>query len=70
MPMLQIRCADAGTVCPGVVQAFTREELHRQLANHLNREHRVRTPTQTIMHYMAGLAETVEEPAPAGKEKR
>ena len=68
--MLQIRCADAGTVCPALVEAFTREELHRQLADHLNRVHGVRTPTRTIMSYMTGLARTVEQPAPAGTGKR
>jgi predicted small metal-binding protein len=68
--MLQIRCADAGTICPGVVSALTREELHRQLADHLSREHGVRTPTRTIMNYMTGLARTVEEPALAGTGKR
>ena len=64
--MLQIRCADAGTVCPGLVQALTREELHRQMAAHLSREHHVRRPTRTIMNYMTGLARTVEAPPPAG----
>ena len=68
--MLAVRCADAGTACPAILQAFTPEELRKQVADHLNREHRVRTPTQTIMNYMTGLARTVEEPAPAEKGKR
>ena len=64
--MLQIRCADGGTVCPAVVQALTPEELHRQMAVHLSREHHVRRPTRTIMNYMTGLARTVDGPPPAG----
>ena len=54
--MLQILCADSGTVCPAVLSAHTREELMRRLADHLKREHRVRIPNATIMNYMASLA--------------
>jgi len=54
--MIQLRCSDAGTVCPVVLSAYTRDELMRQLADHLNRDHEVRQPTKTIMNYMAGLA--------------
>jgi predicted small metal-binding protein len=54
--MMQIVCADAGTVCPAVLSAFTRDELMRQLADHLSRDHRVRAPNKTIMNYMASLA--------------
>lgn len=66
--MLQIRCADAGTVCPGVVQALTREELNRQMAAHLSREHQVKRPTRTILNYMTGLARAVEGPPAGGEE--
>lgn len=68
--MLEIRCADAGTVCPAVVQAHTPDELHRQMAVHLSREHHVKRPTRTIMNYMTGLARAVEGPSPAGGEGR
>lgn len=68
--MLEFRCADSGTVCGRVLQAFTRDELTRQVAEHLSREHRVKNPTRTIMSYMTGLATTVEEPAGNGKETR
>ncbi|MGH8991907.1 MAG: DUF1059 domain-containing protein [Acidimicrobiia bacterium] len=64
--MLQIRCADAGTVCPAVVEAITGDELRRQMAAHLSGDHHVKRPTRTILNYMTGLARTVEVPAPAG----
>ena len=54
--MMQLVCTDAGTVCPVVLSAHTRDELVRQLADHLSRDHRVRPPTKTIMNYMASLA--------------
>jgi predicted small metal-binding protein len=54
--MMHIVCADAGTVCPAVLNAYTRDELMRHLADHLSRDHGVRAPTKTILNYMAGLA--------------
>ena len=54
--MMQLVCADAGTICPAVLSAHTRDELVRQLADHLKRDHRVRVPNATILNYMAGLA--------------
>jgi predicted small metal-binding protein len=54
--MLQIICADSGTICPAVLSAHTQEELRRRLADHLKRDHRVRQPNATIMGYMASLA--------------
>lgn len=64
--MVEFRCADAGTVCTGVLRASSKEDLLRYVADHLSQQHGVRTPTQTIMSYMAGLVKTVqEEPAAA-----
>lgn len=54
--MMQLVCADAGMVCPVVLNAYSRDELVRQLADHLSRDHGVRPPTKTILNYMAGLA--------------
>jgi predicted small metal-binding protein len=54
--MMQLVCADAGTVCPAVLTVHTRDELRRQLADHLARDHRVRAPNKTILDYMASLA--------------
>jgi len=54
--MLQIICADSGTICPVVVSAHTRDELMRRLDDHLKRDHRVRVPNATILNYMASLA--------------
>lgn len=56
MAMMQLVCADAGTVCPSVLSAHTRDELVRRLADHLSRDHGVRAPTKTILNYMASLA--------------
>ena len=54
--MLQVVCADSGTVCPIVLSAHTHDELMRRLADHLKRDHRVRLPNATILNYMASLA--------------
>jgi predicted small metal-binding protein len=60
--MMQLVCADAGTVCPAVFSAHSRDELERQLAHHLSRDHRIPAPTKTILNYMASLArEGVEQ---------
>ena len=56
MAMMQLVCADAGMVCPVVISAYSRDELVRQLADHLRQDHKVRPPTKTILNYMAGLA--------------
>lgn len=53
---MQLVCADAGTVCPAVLSAHGRDELVRQLAHHLSRDHGVRGPNKTILNYMASLA--------------
>lgn len=68
--MLEFRCADSGTVCPDLLHAFTREELHRQVTDHLRRRHRVKTPTRTITNYLEGLARTVDEPTSDKKARR
>ena len=54
--MMQLVCADAGTVCPAVLSAHSHDELVRHLAHHLSRDHGVRAPSQTILNYMASLA--------------
>ena len=54
--MLQLVCADSGTVCPAVLSAHSHDELMRQLAYHLSRDHGVPAPTKTLLNYMAGLA--------------
>jgi predicted small metal-binding protein len=54
--MMQLVCADAGTVCPAVLSAHSRDELMRQLAHHLSRDHAVPAPTKTLLDYMASLA--------------
>lgn len=54
--MMQLVCADAGTVCPAVLSALSQDELVRQLAYHLRRDHGVREPNKTILNYMAALA--------------
>lgn len=65
--MVELRCADAGTICTSVLRAHSKEELLRAMADHLSREHRVSTPTGTIMSYMAGLVKPVVEPVPSGQ---
>jgi len=68
--MVEFRCADAGTVCPALLQASSQDELMRQVADHLKRDHRVKTPNRTILNYMGGLVRPAEEPASAGRRAR
>ncbi len=57
--MMQFRCADAGTVCPAVLSASSSEDLDRHVADHFRRLHHVKTPTETLMSYLASLAKPV-----------
>lgn len=60
--MLQFRCVDVGADCKGHFTAETSEDLVKQVSEHLQIVHRVRTPTQTIMKYFTRMA--TEAPAP------
>lgn len=66
--MVELRCADSGTICTAVLRASSKEEVLRAMADHLSREHRVSRPTGTIMNYMAGLVKPVVLEAPASSE--
>jgi predicted small metal-binding protein len=57
--MIQFRCADAGTVCPAVFRASSSEDMERHVAEHFRRLHHVKTPTETLMSYLATLAKPV-----------
>lgn len=65
--MIQFRCADSGTVCPAVVRASSTEDLERGVAEHFRRLHHVKTPTETLMSYLASLAKPVAG-APANEQ--
>ncbi|HEX2179133.1 MAG TPA: DUF1059 domain-containing protein [Actinomycetota bacterium] len=53
MPV-EFRCSDIGAdTCKKHFVAQTWEELMDQVADHLRIVHRVRTPTQTLMTYIA-----------------
>lgn len=53
MPV-EFKCADIGAdTCREHFVAGTCEELMDQVAEHLRTVHRVRTPTQTLMTYIA-----------------
>ncbi|MGH2768035.1 MAG: DUF1059 domain-containing protein [Actinomycetota bacterium] len=47
---------DAGAACSGHFRAGSKEELMRIVADHLVKKHAVKTPTQTIMNFVATLA--------------
>jgi predicted small metal-binding protein len=63
--MIQFRCADSGTVCPALLRASSKEDLERAVAEHFRRLHHVKTPTETLMSYLAALAKPVAGAAPA-----
>ena len=63
--MIEFRCADSGTVCPALLRSSSKEELERQVAEHFRRQHRVKTATETLMHYLTGLARPVAGQASA-----
>lgn len=53
MPV-EFRCADIGAdTCRQQFTAPTLEDLMEEIAEHLRTVHRVRTPTQTLMTYIA-----------------
>jgi predicted small metal-binding protein len=47
---------DAGASCSGHFSAGSREELLRQVADHLQRKHKVKNVTQTILNLVDKLA--------------
>ena len=55
--MPEHRCSNVGAfTCNGHFKAETKDELMRQVARHLREEHNVKTPTQTLMNYVAKMA--------------
>lgn len=54
--MPEFSCQDVGAACKATFSAPSQEELLRQVAEHLTRKHRVKTPTQTIMNLVAKTA--------------
>jgi predicted small metal-binding protein len=54
------RCANIGAAsCNRVFRAETMEELLRIVAEHARKQHAVKTPTATIMNYVARMARRV-----------
>lgn len=50
--MPEVRCADVGAdTCKGHFKAGTKDELARQVADHLHKVHEVKAPTQTFLTY-------------------
>jgi predicted small metal-binding protein len=66
--MIQFRCADSGTVCPAFLRASSQEDLERGVAEHFRRLHHVKTPTETLMSYLVGLAKPVAGAASAEEQ--
>ncbi len=46
---------DAGAFCSGHFVASTQEELLKQVADHLKKDHGVKDSTSTVMNYVAKL---------------
>jgi predicted small metal-binding protein len=55
--MVEHRCANVGAFpCKAKLQADNMDELVRKVADHLQRVHAVKTPTATILNYVAKMA--------------
>lgn len=55
--MFEHRCSNVGAdSCNGRFTAGTEDELLRKVADHLREKHAVKTPSQTIMNYIAKMA--------------
>ena len=51
---MSFSCASIGAgTCKGHFEAAIRKVIMRQVADHLYRVHNIKTPTQTIMTYVA-----------------
>jgi predicted small metal-binding protein len=51
--MPQFRCVDVGADCKGHFVAATKEDLIRQVSEHLQEVHAVKMPTETLLKYIA-----------------
>ena len=67
--MIQFRCADSGTVCPAILTASSSDDLERHVGDHFRRLHHVKTPTETLMSYLATLAKPVAGGAAAEQQE-
>ncbi|MGH2689874.1 MAG: DUF1059 domain-containing protein [Actinomycetota bacterium] len=55
--MPEHRCANVGAFpCKAELKADTMDELMRKVADHLQTVHAVKTPTATILNYVAKMA--------------
>jgi predicted small metal-binding protein len=55
--MPSVSCEAAGAApCGAKLSASSKDELMRQVADHLQKKHKVKTVTQTLMNYMSSLA--------------
>ena len=58
--MYEHRCANIGAfTCKAVFRADSMDELLKVVADHARTKHEVRTPTATIMNYVAKMATKV-----------
>jgi predicted small metal-binding protein len=48
---LSFACRDAGAACRWSATGKTEEELLRKIADHVQRKHKVKTVTDTIVRY-------------------
>ena len=51
--MPQFRCVDVGADCKGHFVAANSEDLIRDVSEHLQKVHKVKLPTQTLLEYIA-----------------
>jgi predicted small metal-binding protein len=55
--VVEHRCANVGAFpCKAKLQADNMDDLMRLVADHLQRVHAVKTPTATILNYVAKMA--------------
>jgi predicted small metal-binding protein len=49
----RFRCVDVGADCKGHFVAASNEDLIREVSEHLQKIHKVKLPTQTLLSYIA-----------------
>jgi predicted small metal-binding protein len=51
--MPRFRCVDVGADCKGQFVAANNQDLIREVSEHLQKVHKVKLPTQTLLNYIA-----------------
>lgn len=62
MSEYDLRCVDAGASCRGHIRADNEDEFRAKLADHLKKKHKVEVPNETVIDYLAAVAQGERRP--------